>query len=126
MDNGKIRMQQYNKAMIIEGYTSDVVTSKDIDWVIETLHICYPPPFLVILVKSGNYSLSVDAQNRLMDERNGISKVAYVSKKMQNTRYAIKASKTYLIDREVFICDSIDSAYRALTGGLQSAQSNSA
>ena len=85
MDNGKIRMQQYNKAMIIEAYACDDITNTDIDWVLETLHICYPPPFLVILVKSGNYTLSEQAKKRLLyDER--ISKVAYVSKKLYNTR----------------------------------------
>ena len=111
-------MQQFNKAMIVEGYTSDEVTLADIDWILESLRICYAPPFLVILVKSGDYSLSADAKMRLMDEGNGIAKVAYVSRKQHNTRYAIKASKTYLKNKQVFVCDSIESAYRALTDNI--------
>ena len=124
MDNGKIRMQQFNKAMIIEGYSSDEITSSDIDWVIETLRICYPPPFHVIIVRSGQYNLSDGARMRLMDENNGIAKVAYVAKRRQNTRYALMASKTYLKNKEVFICDSIDAAYKALTGAIQDPLTN--
>ena len=111
-------MQQFNKAMIVEAYTSEEVTLADIDWVLETLHICSPPPFLLILVKSGSYSLSSGAKMRLLDDER-ISKVAYVSRKLGNTHYAVKASNTYLQNKEVFICDSIESAYKALTGAIQ-------
>ena len=120
MDNGKIRMQQFNKAMIVEAYSSDEVTKADIDWVLETLHICYPPPFLVILIKSGSYHLSSEAKMRLLDDER-ISKVAYVSRKLGNTHYAVKASSTYLQNKEVFICDSIESAYKALIGAIPQA-----
>ena len=107
-------MQPINKAMIVEIYTSDEVTMSDVDWMIETLRICDAPPFRLILVKSGGYYLSDAAKMRLLDDQH-ISKVAYVAKKMLSTHYAVKASKTYLKNKKVFICDSIQSAYWALT-----------
>jgi hypothetical protein len=57
-------MQQFNKAMIVEVYSSEEITMADIDWVIETLRICSAPPFRVILVKSGSYFLSDAAKMR--------------------------------------------------------------
>ena len=118
MDNGKIRMQQYNQAMIVEVYSSDEITMADIDWVIETLRICSAPPFDVILVKSGSYFLSDAAKTRLLDDEH-ISKVAYVVRKLLSTQYAVRASKTYLRGKQVYICDSIQSAYWALTGSSE-------
>ena|GEM_PF-4411441 len=115
MDNGKIRMQQFNKAMIVEVYSSDEITMADIDWVIETLRICSAPPFRVILVKSGSYYLSDAAKMRLLDDEH-ISGVAYVVRKLLSTQYAVRAGNTYLKKKKVFICDSIQSAYWALTG----------
>ncbi len=118
MDNGKIRMQQFNKAMIIEAYASEEVTLTDINWVLENLRICYAPPFLIIVVKSGSYELSPAAKMRLLED-DDILKVAYVAQRLHNTQYAVNASNSYFQNKKVFICDSIESAYMALTGTMK-------
>jgi hypothetical protein len=117
MDNGNVRMQQYNKAMIVEAYSRDKITSADIEWVLESLHSKFKPPFSIIFIKSGNYWLTKNAQLRLYLD-NELLKVAYVVKKRESKHHALNASETYLQNKEVFICDSIDSAYQALIGDL--------
>ena len=115
MDNGKIRLWQFNRAEILEAYSSDEITSADIDWVLESLHKVSSPPFLIILVRTGNYRLTVDAKNRLRNEDQKLFKVAYVVKEIQNMCHAVGASYSYLNKKDVFICDSIESAYQTLT-----------
>ncbi len=115
MDNGKIRLWQFNQAEILEAYTSDEITLADVDWVLESLHKQSSPPFLIIVVRTGNYRLTIEAKNRLRNEDKKLFKVAYVVKELQNMCHAVAAGYSYLSKKDVFICDSIDSAYRALT-----------
>ncbi len=115
MDNGKIRLWRFNKADILEAYSSDEISLSDIDWVLESLHKKSSPPFLIILVRTGQYTLSVEAKNRLRKEDKELFKVAYVVKELQNMCHAVGAGYSYLDEKDVFICDSIESAYNALT-----------
>ncbi len=118
MDNGKIRLWQYNRTEILEAYSSDEITLDDIDWVLESLHKKSAPPFLIILVRTGNYRLSIEAKSRLLNEDRDLFKIAYVVKELQNMCHAVGASYSYLDKKDVFICDSIESAYMALTQTL--------
>ncbi|MGD2053527.1 MAG: hypothetical protein PVG45_05410 [Gammaproteobacteria bacterium] len=116
MDNGKLRLWQYKKAMILETYSSDELTLDDIDQVLNSLHERAEPPFLIIVVRTGSYRLSVEAKNRLREEDKRLFKIAYVVKELRNMCHAVGASYSYLESKDVFICDSIESAYTALTG----------
>jgi hypothetical protein len=116
MDNGKLRLWQFKQAMILEMYSSDEITLSDVDQVLETLNNKTSPPFLVIIVRTGNYRLSQEARNRLREEDNGLFKIAYVVKELKNMCHAVGASYSYLRNKNVYICDSIESAYTALTG----------
>lgn len=119
MDNGKIRLWQFNQAEILEAYSSDEITLADIDWVLESLHEKSTPPFLIILVRTGKYRLSIEAKNRLRNMDKDVFKVAYVVKELQNMCHATSAVYSYLEKKDVFICDSIESAYTALTQTAQ-------
>jgi hypothetical protein len=116
MDNGKLRLWQYKKATIIETYSSDELTLTDIDQLLGSLHEKGTPPFLIIVCRTGNYRLSAEAKNRLREEDNRLFKIAYVVKELQNMCHAVGASYSYLENKNVYICDSIESAYTALTG----------
>jgi len=122
MDNGKVRMQQYNTAMIVNAYSSDKITLADIEWVLDSMRMIFTPPLLIILIKSGNYWLTKKAQMRLFEIDDEHIKVAYVSQKSHDTRHAVNAIDTYLQNKEVFICDSIDSAYQALVRAVKQDQ----
>ena len=115
MDNGKLRLQPFNRATICEAYTSDEITSDDIEWVMEILRERHEPPYLLIIVRSGKYSMSIKAQLRIFMEHSDDLKVAYVAKTSKTLHHALEAGKTYLQNKDVFICDGINSAYRALT-----------
>ena len=119
MDNGKIRLWRFNQAEILEAYSSDEITLADIDWVLESLHEKSTPPFLIILVRTGKYRLSIEAKNRLRNMDKDVFKVAYVVKELQNMCHATSAVYSYLEKKDVFICDSIESAYTALTQTAQ-------
>ena len=123
MDNGKIRIWQFNQAEILEAYSSDEITLADIDWVLESLHEKSTPPFLIILVRTGKYRLSIEAKNRLRNTDKNIFKIAFVVKELQNMCHAAGAVYSYLEKKDVYICDSIESAYTALTQKAQQAQS---
>jgi hypothetical protein len=116
MDNGKLRLWQYKKATILEAYSSDELTLGDVDEVLESLHESAAPPFLIILVRTGSARLSAEAKNRLREEDNRLFKIAYVVKELRNMCHAVGASYSYLESKDVYICDSIESAYTALTG----------
>jgi hypothetical protein len=115
VDNGKIRLWQFNRAEILEAYSSDEITIADIDWVLESLRKKSTPPFLIILVRTANNRLSIEAKDRLRKEDKDMFKVAYVVKELQNMCHAVGASYSYLDKKDVFICDSIESAYSVLT-----------
>jgi len=119
VDNGKIRLWRFNQAEILEAYSSDEITLADIDWVLESLHEKSTPPFLIILVRTGKYRLSIEAKNRLRNTDKDIFKVAFVVKELQNMCHAAGAVYSYLEKKDVFICDSIESAYTALTQTAQ-------
>ena len=124
MDNGKIRIWQFNQADILEAYSSDEITLADVDWVLESLHKKSTPPFLIILVRTGKYRLSIEAKNRLRNTDKNVFKIAYVVKELQNMCHAASAVYSYLEKKDVFICDSIESAYTALTRTTQLARSS--
>jgi hypothetical protein len=115
MDNGKLRLWQYKKASILEAYTSDEITLADIDHVLHILNEKSSQPFLLIIVRTGAYRLSMEAKNRLREQDNGLFKIAYVVKELRNMCHAVGASYSYLENKNVYICDSIESAYTALT-----------
>ena len=115
MDNGKLRLWQYKKAMILETYSSDELSLDDIDQVLEALHEKATAPFLIIIVRTGSYRLSAQAKDRLREEDNRMFKIAYVVKELRNMCHAVGASYSYLENKDVYICDSIESAYTALT-----------
>lgn len=115
MDNGKLRLWQYKKAMILEAYSSVEISLDDIDQVLEALHEKAAPPFLIIIVRTGSYRLSPEAKDRLREEDNEMFKIAYVVKELRNMCHAVGASYSYLENKDVYICDSIESAYTALT-----------
>ena len=118
MDNGKIRLWQFHKAEIMEAYSSDEITLADVEWVLDSLHNISTPPFLIIVVRTGNYRMSLEAKNRLREQDKGLFKIAYVVKELQNMVHAVGAGYSYLNKKDVFICDSIESAYKALTGEI--------
>ena len=124
MDNGKIRIWQFNRAEILEAYSSDEITLADIDWVLESLHEKSTPPFLIILVRTGKYRLSIEAKNRLRNTDKDVFKIAFVVKELQNMCHAAGAVYSYLENKDVFICDSIESAYATLTRTTQQARSS--
>ena len=124
MDNGKIRLWRFNRAEILEAYSSDEITLADIDWVLESLHEKSTPPFLIILLRTGKYRLSVEAKNRLRNQDRDLFKIAYVVKELQNMCHAAGAVYSYLEEKDVFICDSIESAYMALTQTTQLARNS--
>ena len=115
MDNGKLRLWPYKKATILEIYRSAELVSLDINTVFASLYHTSTPPYLIIIVKTGNYKLSFDAKIRLLKERRDRFKIAYVVKEPKTMQHAFHASRTYLKRKDVYICDSIDSAYKALT-----------
>ena len=123
MDNGKIRLWRFNQAEILEAYSSDEITLADVDWVLESLHQKSTPPFLIILVRTGKYRLSIEAKNRLRNTDKNVFKVAFVVKELQNMCHAAGAVYSYLEEKDVYICDSIESAYTALTRATQQDQS---
>ena len=118
MDNGKLRLWQFKKAMILEVYSAAVLTLADIDSVLSTLQRLSKPPFLIIIVRTCDYRLSMRAKIRLRKKERGLLKVAYVVKGFKNMRHAVSASHSYLKSKDVYICDSIESAYKALTRKL--------
>ena len=114
MDNGKLRIKRYKQAIICEAYCSDEITLTDIEWFNESLHKNFPPPFYLVIVKSGDYSISKDAQIHLFNENKDIAKVAFVTNTQQDFQYAESARKTYLQNIDISICDSIESAYEKI------------
>ena len=115
MDNGNLRLWRFRKAVILEIYAAEVLTLADIDSVLVKLQRMSRPPFLIIIVRTGNYRLSIRAKIRLRKEDRNLFKIAYVVKGLDNMRHAASASRSYLKHKDVYICDSIDSAYKALT-----------
>ena len=69
MDNGKIRLQQFRGALICDAYTSDEITLDDIEWVFKKLRENFSLPYLVIVIRSGNYNLTPQAKLRLFTEK---------------------------------------------------------
>jgi hypothetical protein len=124
VDNGKIRLWRFNQAEILEAYSSDEITLADVDWVLESLYEKSTPPFLIILVRTGKYRLSIEAKNRLRNTDKNVFKIAYVVKELQNMCHAAGAVYSYLEKKDVFICDSIESAYATLTRTTQRARSS--
>ena len=118
MDNGKLRLWHHKKAIILEVYTSGELTLADINMVLGSLYEMSSPPFLVMIVRTGNYRLSFKAKIRLRKENNRLFKIAYVVKGHEAMRHAFRASQTYLKRKDIYICDSLDSAYRVLTANL--------
>ena len=70
---------------------------------------------MIILVRTGQYRLTVEAKDRLRNEDKKLFKIAYVVKELQNMCHAVGAGYSYLDQKDVFICDSIESAYKVLT-----------
>lgn len=115
MDNGKIRIWHFKEAEIFEIYSSDEITSEDIDWALGSLRRKSTPPFLIIIVRMAHYRLSIEAKDRLRKEDKGLFKIAYVVKGLETMCHAAGASYSYLFNKHVYICDNIESAYRSLT-----------
>jgi sulfopyruvate decarboxylase TPP-binding subunit len=115
MDNGKLRLWPYKKATILEIYNSGELVLLDINTVLASLYQTSKPPYLIIIVRTGNYRLSFEAKIRLLKEKRERFKIAYVVKEPKTMQHAFHASRTYLKRKDVYICDSIDSAYKALT-----------
>jgi hypothetical protein len=118
MDNGKIRIKRYKQAIICEAYCSDEITLTDIEWFNDSLRKKFSPPFYVIIVKSGDYSISKDAQIHLFNVNKDIAKVVFVANTQQDFQYAESARKTYLQNIGISICDSIESAYEKLAENI--------
>ena len=118
MDNGKLRLWHHKKAIILEIYTSGELTLADINMVLGSLYEMSSPPFLIMIVRTGNYRLSFKAKIRLRKENNRLFKIAYVVKGHEGMRHAFRASQTYLKRKDIYICDSLDSAYKVLTANL--------
>ena len=114
MDNGNLRLWRFRKAVILEIYAAEVLTLADIDSVLVALQRTSTPPYLIIIVRTGNYRLSMRAKIRLRKEDRQLFKIAYVVKGLENMRHAESASRSYLKHKDVYICDSIESAYNAL------------
>jgi hypothetical protein len=114
MDNGKIRLQQLDRALICEAYTSGELTLDDIEWVFNKLKKNFSPPYLLIIVRKGNYTLSSQAKLRIFIEKHKDLKVAYIVRRPMNLFHANNAKDTYLKGKQVFFCDGIKSAYKVL------------
>ena len=115
MDNGKLRLWHYKNSTILEVYSSGILNLADINLVMEVLFRRSSPPYLVIIVRTGDYRLSFKAKIRLRKIDSNNLKIAYVVKQQEDMHHAFHASRTYLKRKNIYICDSIDSAYRALT-----------
>lgn len=114
MDNGKLRLWHFKKATILEVYTSSELTLADIIQVLASFHKTSKTPYLLIIVNTANLRLSLKAQIRLHRVSRKYLKIACVIKGQACMRQAFRASNTYLKRKDVYLCDSIDSAYKTL------------
>ena len=118
MDNGKLRLWHYRNAAILEVYTTGELTTDDVNFVFTYLYARYRPPFQVIIVRSGSYRMSFPAKIRLRKINKKLVSFAYVVKGLESMNHASRASRSYLVDKSIYICDSIDAAYKALNGSV--------
>ena len=117
MDNGRIKIENYNNVLYCDAYRDIEYTEEDVELIIDEAKRNYTLPVDVILKKSGSYSLSSNAQVLLMRNINEFRNFVYVvddEKKRSSASYAIS---TYMKPYNTRIADSKEEAYEMLMSG---------
>ena len=120
MDNGRIRMENYNGVLYCDAYMDDEFSLADLESMRAEVRENYSPSADIILKKSGSYSVSAKAQSVLSRGIEEFRNFVYVVDKEIKRESAKYAAEHYMSPYNTRVASTKEEAYALLQKDLWS------
>lgn len=114
MDNGRLRIENYNGVVYCEWYLDTEYTVEDVKSMIDEIHENFTPPVDIILKKAASYSFCLEGQLFLKNKVEEFRNFIYVVDNMTKHASAEYATSTYMKQYNARIATSKEEAYMML------------
>lgn len=114
MDNGRIRMENYNGVLYCDAYMDDEFSIADLESMRAEIRTNYAPSADVILKKSGSYSVSAKAQAVLSRGIDEFRNFVYVVDWNIKRESAVYAAESYMKPYNARVAATKEEAYALL------------